>query len=281
MGMLGATMSLFASQNAEALFDAKCAMCHMKTPPADKSTMVAPPLSGVMMHVKMRYPKKNESVAFIVDYAQNPDRKKAVCMKQRISHFGLMPSQKENISPDELKKVAKWMYENYPKSNFRGMMMQRKASNNGNKKFLQLSNIKNMNGMNCMKNRPTFAMFDTNGDGVISKKEFHTFQNARMAKMRNKRQRNGGRCSGMMKKGRKNSSYFARFDLNKDGVITKEEFLKVRAAKQAKRKADGMPMRNAKNAPSFESIDSNGDGKITQKEFMDFQMKRRMKRMSN
>lgn len=274
MSLFGATMSLFASSSAESVFDAKCAMCHMKTIPVDKSTMIAPPVNGVMRHVKMRYPTKQESVAFIVEYVQNPSKTKAVCMKQKIARFGLMPSQKGNISPKELQEVAAWMFDTYPTAGFRGqgMMMQGNMGKKG---------MRNMCGM---KHRPTFEMFDSNGDGVISKKEFYAFQNSRMAKRMANRGKRGmscsnGSCPGMMKKGMKNRSTFTKLDLNNDGVITKDELLKARADKQAKRKAQGMPMKNANNAPSFESMDSNGDGKITKKEFSDFQSKHRMQAM--
>ncbi|QOP42831.1 EF-hand domain-containing protein [Sulfurimonas sediminis] len=71
-----------------------------------------------------------------------------------------------------------------------------------------------------------------------------------------------------------NQSSFTTFDVNGDGVITQQEFMDVRAEKQAARSAQGYPMRNAANAPTFESIDTNGDGKITQTEFSNFRATR-------
>jgi mono/diheme cytochrome c family protein len=127
LGLVGLSTALFASNEAQSLFDSKCAMCHIKTMPQDRSKLVAPAIMGVMRHVKMQYPKKEDAVAFIVDYVQNPSEAKAVCMPQKIKHFGLMPSQKENITAAELQDVASWMYDNYPPANFkgRGMMMQK------------------------------------------------------------------------------------------------------------------------------------------------------------
>lgn len=84
----------FALDDAETLFDTKCAACHIKTRPSDISKLVAPPLMGVMRHLKMAYPQKDEAVKFIVDYALDPKKEKAVCMPQKIQLFGLMPSQK-------------------------------------------------------------------------------------------------------------------------------------------------------------------------------------------
>lgn len=112
-------LSLFASPNAEIIFDKKCNMCHLKTSPKNPSKMIAPILGGIMFHVKKRYPNKKDAVAFIVDYVLSPSRKKSVCSAKTIARFGyLMPSQKGNISKKELKKVAEWMFENYPSKNF-------------------------------------------------------------------------------------------------------------------------------------------------------------------
>ncbi|WP_457745649.1 hypothetical protein [Sulfurimonas sp.] len=167
MSILGMTTTLFASTDAQKIFDNKCAVCHIKTMPTDRSTMVAPALMGVMRHVKMVYSTKEEAVNFMVDYVQNPSKKKAVCMAQKIARFGLMPSQKGNISPKELREVAEWMYDNYPPANFRGK---------------------------GMKNRPTFESFDTNGDGVISKEEFTAFQSKRMMGNMKKMKMGGMNC---------------------------------------------------------------------------------------
>ena len=112
--------ALFA--DAKQTFEAKCAMCHTTTIPQDRSKLVAPPIMGVMRHVKMHYPNKAEAINFIVDYVMNPSKEKAVCMPQKIQRFGLMPSLKGQISVDELKEVAGWLYDNFPPANFKGGM---------------------------------------------------------------------------------------------------------------------------------------------------------------
>ena len=123
--LLAASVLLFAfagamAQNAETLFDNKCGMCHVKTKPSDMSSLTAPPLMGVMRHVKMKYPAKEEAVSFMVDYVLQPDRSKAVCMPQKIQRFGLMPSQKGNVTNTELETITAWMYDNFPPAGFRG-----------------------------------------------------------------------------------------------------------------------------------------------------------------
>ncbi len=111
--------SVYAEEGAT-LFEAKCAACHVTTRPSDKSTLVAPPVMGVMRHVKMTYGTKEEAVKFVTEYALNPQASKAVCMPQKIKRFGLMPSQKGNVSKEELQTIASWMYDNFPPSGFRG-----------------------------------------------------------------------------------------------------------------------------------------------------------------
>jgi len=114
------TPTLYA-QDGASLFEAKCAACHQTTRPSDMSTLVAPPVMGVMRHVKMRYGTKENAVAFIMSYALHPEKSKAVCMPQKIQRFGLMPSQKGNVSKEELRTIASWMYDNFPPKGFQGM----------------------------------------------------------------------------------------------------------------------------------------------------------------
>ena len=107
------TPSVYAETSGEALFEAKCASCHVKTRPSDISTLVAPPMMGVMRHVKMTYKTKSEVVTFITEYALNPQESKAVCMPEKLKRFGLMPSQKGNVTKEELTTIAVWAYDNF------------------------------------------------------------------------------------------------------------------------------------------------------------------------
>jgi len=128
--MIISTLALLLNRNAMAednpkkgktLFTQKCATCHITTRPKDMSTLIAPPLMGVMRHVKDIYSNKSKAVAFIKDYVLNPSKDKAICMPQKIKRFGLMPSQKGNVTEEELEVIANWMFDNFPPKGFRGM----------------------------------------------------------------------------------------------------------------------------------------------------------------
>ncbi len=118
------------ARNAETLFDKKCGICHIKTRPVDVSSLVAPPVMGIMRHIKMEYPEKKSAVSFMVDYVLHPSKAKAVCMPQKIRRFGLMPSQKGNVTKSELEIIAAWMYDNFPPTGFNGR--QGKGAKSGN-----------------------------------------------------------------------------------------------------------------------------------------------------
>jgi hypothetical protein len=51
-------------------------------------------------------------------------------MPQKIEKFGLMPSQKETASKEELEIISGWLYDNFPPANFRGMRHGNKMRQN-------------------------------------------------------------------------------------------------------------------------------------------------------
>lgn len=95
------------------LFENKCTACHTATRPSTPEAMnslIAPPMQGVMRHVNMAFGyDKKAAIAFIKDYTLNPSKEKALCMPQQLDRFGLMPSQKGNVSPEELDKIADYL----------------------------------------------------------------------------------------------------------------------------------------------------------------------------
>lgn len=104
-----------AQEKGSTLFEEKCAACHLKQRPSLEAmnTMIAPPIMGVMSHVKDAKATKSEAVGFIADYIFEPTPAKALCMKQSIERFGLMPSQKGNLTKEEAATIAGYLYDNY------------------------------------------------------------------------------------------------------------------------------------------------------------------------
>lgn len=105
------------AQEAEALFDAKCAACHMKERPTQemKKDLVAPPISGAIKNVKLAFKDdKAAALTFIREYTLSPDIEKSKCKPKALKRFGVMPTQKGSVSAQELDKIALFLYENYP-----------------------------------------------------------------------------------------------------------------------------------------------------------------------
>ncbi len=65
---------------------------------------------------------------------------------------------------------------------------------------------------------------------------------------------------------------FESFDLNNDGIITKDELDKARDLRAQERKKDGRGLRGPRNNYEFSEIDLNSDGKITKEEFEKHQL---------
>ena len=101
--------NLFA-ETGEELFKAKCTSCHSMDMPKSKADMLAPPTAGFMYHLNEHFNSNEELKEHILSFVINPTEDAAVCRSVR--RFGLMPSQKDNISIEELKLVADWLINN-------------------------------------------------------------------------------------------------------------------------------------------------------------------------
>jgi mono/diheme cytochrome c family protein len=113
--------SLQASEKTpQELFAANCTSCHITVHQEDESKLLAPPIMGVVRHVKEKYGTKEEAVKFLVDYIQNPSKEKATCEDGPIKKFGVMPSLKGAVSPEDLEKIAGYVYDTYPNGGGRG-----------------------------------------------------------------------------------------------------------------------------------------------------------------
>ena len=101
----------FANDNGKELFVKKCSTCHTLSFPKNKSDMVAPPAPGVMFHMHQRFQNDDKKIlAYMRNFVFNPTKKTS--LKKETKRFGLMPSQKGNVTPDELKQITSWMVKN-------------------------------------------------------------------------------------------------------------------------------------------------------------------------
>jgi len=74
--------------------------------------------------------KKQKVIDFIVDYAHNPSAEKSFCEKGAIKRFGVMPTQKENITKEELTLVAHYLYQKYPAKDLDHTKLQKQIHGN-------------------------------------------------------------------------------------------------------------------------------------------------------
>ncbi|NOX15792.1 MAG: cytochrome c [Epsilonproteobacteria bacterium] len=100
----------FANDNGKELFTQKCEICHKLSFPKNKANMVAPPAPGVMFHMHQKFNSDEEILAYMRNFVMNPTKKTS--LKKETRRFGLMPSQKGNVTPQELKTITSWMLEN-------------------------------------------------------------------------------------------------------------------------------------------------------------------------
>ena len=139
------TMSALYASNGEAIYKAKCAMCHankgmmsaqekqemrvkMQNATQEekmamrekmmqkmkKSKMKAPPMPMVSMRLKKMLAQDREKfIAFVEDYIQNPSQAKGFCMPMAYKRFGTMPPIGKTLSKEERATIAAWLYDNY------------------------------------------------------------------------------------------------------------------------------------------------------------------------
>lgn len=115
-----------AEQNLDgkALLESKCASCHdLNMPPIISDKELAPPIMAASFHVHSLIKPTNESqrtskaVEFVVDYIFDPSYEKSFCDKDSLDRYGLMPSQKQNLTKDEAKAIALYMFRHYTQEN--------------------------------------------------------------------------------------------------------------------------------------------------------------------
>jgi len=106
--------------NGEALTQKYCASCHKLEAPTWEMipTLKVPAMDAVVFHVKAAIEDQKAAEKFIVDYVQNPDKGKSVCESNKVQQYGVMPSLKGKVSPEELETIATYLMTAYPHPEF-------------------------------------------------------------------------------------------------------------------------------------------------------------------
>lgn len=106
------------------LTEQKCASCHnLAMPPVISEDELAPPMMAVAFHMPNFMKPKDESqripmaIEFVVDYVLNPSLEKSYCDEDSIKRYGLMASQKDNVTKEEVKAIARYMFKHYTQQN--------------------------------------------------------------------------------------------------------------------------------------------------------------------
>lgn len=101
------TNNLHASPTGKELFQKKCTSCHSITMPKTQKGLRGPPAVGIMFNLSSNIYDDDKLIEHIISYTLNPTREKTICKSVR--KFGIMPSQKDNITKEELRLVAEWL----------------------------------------------------------------------------------------------------------------------------------------------------------------------------
>lgn len=122
--------------DAKKLIETKCASCHnLDMPPTLSKDELAPPMMAVSFHVKSFVQPSNESqrvskaVEFVVDYVREPSVEKSFCDKESLKRYSLMPSQKDNVTTDEAKAIASYMFKHFTQDNLTKIQEEKAAFN--------------------------------------------------------------------------------------------------------------------------------------------------------
>lgn len=108
------------SLDGKKLLEQKCASCHdLQMPPLLSVDEKAPPMMAVSFHVYDFVQagdvsqRKYKAIEFVKDYVIEPSLQKSFCDKASLKRYGLMPSQKENVTSAELHAIATYMFVHY------------------------------------------------------------------------------------------------------------------------------------------------------------------------
>nr|WP_321265973.1 c-type cytochrome [uncultured Sulfurimonas sp.] len=102
---------MLQASDIESLAENKCGTCHLigKITKEKLNNMSAPPSWALAKKVKLAYPNRLDGIDFIINYTLNPSEDKMLFPKKAIERFGLMPSQRGNVTDDELRAIAEFI----------------------------------------------------------------------------------------------------------------------------------------------------------------------------
>jgi len=118
--------------DVEKLTVQKCSACHnLDMPPTIVDDEKAPPLYTVTVHLKEWMKTNNPSelkskfVNFAKDYVINPSLDKSYCTKEALKKYGIMPSQKGNVTEDEVEAIASYIFDKYDQEKLLKIMQEK------------------------------------------------------------------------------------------------------------------------------------------------------------
>jgi len=110
LGLLLIASSLFALTGEE-VYVKHCAACHKMEKP--KTGLLAPPMPAVSKRLQRDIHSKEEFIAFVKEYIQNPSKDKGHCSDKAFKNLGTMPPIGKSLTKEERDVVAVWLYENF------------------------------------------------------------------------------------------------------------------------------------------------------------------------
>jgi cytochrome c len=141
-------------------------------PPKSYENEIAPSMMAVTFHlkdfIKSNDPSAHKSkiVAFVKDYVIEPSRDKSFCDKESLDSYGVMPSQKGNVTQDELEAIASYMYDTYDNMKMLKIMAekQRLARLSLHERVLEQQRCNNCHDIEKDKVAPSFKMIASRYD---------------------------------------------------------------------------------------------------------------------
>jgi len=102
--------SLF-SLDGNLVYIKHCASCHKMQKP--KVGLLAPPMPSVSKRLQRDINSKEEFIAFVKDYIQNPNKEKGHCSEKAFVNLGTMPPIGKSLTKKEIGAVSLWLFENF------------------------------------------------------------------------------------------------------------------------------------------------------------------------